>query len=95
MRYTKYTEKHKGFPKFAWLGSDPSFAIGRNYGDLRIKARLYKQYRVEKVKRKLEKLEESAFAWHHNELNSIGWLIEERNSRWGGVLAELDTALTV
>jgi len=94
LKFTKYTDYLEGFPSFAaWLASDPAFAIGRDYGDLRIKIRMYKQYKVEEAKEKLEELEKVAHSRGSNFLNSIGDLISEEGSKWEDALSKLDKSL--
>lgn len=52
----------QGYRRFAvWLASDPNFAIGRNYADLRVLIRLHKQRKVEKLKARLQELDKQRF----------------------------------
>jgi|SRR5579871_5474690 len=53
------SDQLQGYGRLAtWLASDPNFAMGRNYADLRVRVRLYKQHKVEALKKRLQELDE-------------------------------------
>ncbi|KAF2665254.1 hypothetical protein BT63DRAFT_483118 [Microthyrium microscopicum] len=90
--YSKYTEKLRGYPRFAaWLASDPAFSIGRDYASLRTKVRLYKQYKVEEAKAKLDELERVADDHDRHNLDCFEDNFGEEV--WDNAMLDLDKAL--
>ena len=75
------------------MASDPNFAIGRNYADLRVRVRLHKQHKVEKLKARLQELDKRQLGLEEYLLTSIERDIKVENSERDKLIQELDIAL--
>lgn len=88
------TDNKQGYPRLAaWLASDPNFAIGKNYSDLRIRIRLHAQHKVEKLKAQLQALDEEQYGEDPFLLTSIEEDIQEENGKRDELIRELNIAL--
>jgi len=77
----------------AWLASDPNFAMGRNYADLRVRVRLHKQYKVEELKARLKELDDRQYERDPDLLTSIELDIKGEDGERDILIQELDVAL--
>ena len=85
------SDQLQGYGRLAtWLASDPNFAMGRNYADLRVRVRLHKQHKVEALKTRLRDLDakQHPYLLVHNE-DGINANDGERDK----LMQELDQAL--
>jgi hypothetical protein len=88
------SDRLPGYPRFSsWVASDPNFAIGRDYADLRVRVRLHKQYKVEQLRTKLEKLDKTQHGIDPNVLKSIGVEIDEGYGERDALIEELGKVL--
>jgi hypothetical protein len=83
-----------GYPQLSsWLASDPNFAIGRDYGDLRVRVRLHKQFKVERLKKRLEALDATQYSVEPEILKSIGDEIQDGDGERDALVEDIDKAL--
>lgn len=75
------------------MASDPNFAMGRNYADLRVRIRLHKQYKVEQLKARLQKMDEEQYDREKFLLTSIERDIRVENGERDKLIEELNIAL--
>jgi hypothetical protein len=83
-----------GYPQLSsWLASDPNFAIGRDYADLRVRVRLHKQFEVEKLKKELKGLDERQYSEEPDILKSIEDEIQDGYGERNDLIQRIDKAL--
>jgi len=75
------------------MASDPNFAMGRNFADLRVRVRLHKQHEVEKLKARLLELDDRQFKKEPFLLTSIERDIKVEHGERDKLMRELDVAL--
>lgn len=87
-------DHQRGYGRLAaWLASDPNFALGRNYADLRVRLRLHKQHKVEQLKARLQELDKRQFQMNPYFLTSIDFSTKINDGERDNLMQELDVAL--